>query len=203
MSFFRQRRALALLAGAARPFTSAIDALVTRVPGSHFRQNHRGTGAEGVSAGTIAACAPEVHGRSTLRVEYDARTAKWLLDRARNRPGRLLTHTMWDGRSITGWYICHLDTAGQAEAIQLSATPLSTGGLLDHLFSPGLAPWSDCRQRTPRRALRAGAVGSGTRLFHRRGPWMLINTNKPELLSSFHTGNSAFSRMDGEWSLRF
>jgi hypothetical protein len=40
-------------------------------------------------------------------------------------------------------------------------------------------------------------------LFHRRGPWMLINARQPELLQSFYTGAAGFSRLDGEWSFRF
>ena len=150
----------------------------------------------------MAACAPDLHGDGRLRVEYDARTVEWLLDRAGNRRGRVLEAAFRNGQTITGWYVCHLDAAGHAEAIQLAATPSSVGGVLDHLFY---------------QAWRHGAIAVSGRLdgrvaqalsdryclFHRRGPWMLINANKPELLASFYTGNSAFSPMDGEWSLRF
>jgi|SRR5688572_6102178 hypothetical protein len=202
MSFIRERPRLAPFAAAARPFTSALDTLATRVPGSHFRQIACADGAEEVCADAMAACAPDLHGDGRLRVEYDARTVEWLLDRAGNRRGRVLKAAFRNGQTITGWYVCHLDAAGHAEAIQLAATPSSVGGVLDHLFY---------------QAWRHGAIAVSGRLdgrvaqalsdryclFHRRGPWMLINANKPELLASFYTGNSAFSRMDGEWSLRF
>ena len=40
-------------------------------------------------------------------------------------------------------------------------------------------------------------------LLHRRGPWVLVKANKPELVRAFETGTAWFSRLDGEWSLRF
>ena len=39
-------------------------------------------------------------------------------------------------------------------------------------------------------------------LFHRRGPWVLIKANQPELLHSLESGATCLSRFDGEWSLR-
>jgi hypothetical protein len=40
-------------------------------------------------------------------------------------------------------------------------------------------------------------------VFHRRGPWMLVNSRRPELVRSFQTGDASFSRLDGEWCLGF
>jgi hypothetical protein len=201
-SFLRERSGLAPFAVVARPFTAALDTLATRMPGSHFRQHACTDGAEEVSAETMAACAPHLHGNGTLRVEYDARTVEWLLDRAGRRGGRVLKAAFRNGHNIAGWYVCHLDTGGHAEAVQLAATPASVGGVLDHLFYQA---WRHGAIAVSGRldARFAQALSDRYCLFHRRGPWMLINTNKPELLASFYTGNSAFSRMDGEWSLRF
>jgi hypothetical protein len=201
MSFVRQRPRLAPLAAAASPFAFAIDTVAARMPGSQFRQEHCGA-AEAVSADTMRAGAPQLHAPGTLRVDYDAPTFDWLLGRARSRRGRLLTGAIRDGRSVTGWYVCHLDDAGQAEAVQVAATPASIGAVLDHLF---YAAWRQgATAVTGRLDARFTQVLSDRYcLFHRRGPWMLIKANRPELLSSFYTGNSAFSRMDGEWSLRF
>jgi hypothetical protein len=103
---------------------------------------------------------------------------------------------------VAGWYICHLDGTGQAEVVQLAATASSIGTVLDHLFHNAWRQGATAvRGRLDARFTQA--LSDRYCLFHRRGPWVLIKANRPELLSSFHTGNSAFSRMDGEWSLRF
>jgi hypothetical protein len=103
---------------------------------------------------------------------------------------------------VAGWYISHLDGSGQAEAVQLAATEGSIGAVLDHLFHHAWRQGATAvRGRLDARFTQA--LSDRYCLFHRRGPWVLIKANRPELLSSFYTGNSAFSRMDGEWSLRF
>ena len=40
-------------------------------------------------------------------------------------------------------------------------------------------------------------------VFHLRGPWVLVNARRPDLLRWFQTGETFFSRFDGEWCLGF
>ena len=40
-------------------------------------------------------------------------------------------------------------------------------------------------------------------VFLRNGSWTLAHSNKPELLNGIFSGTAFFSRLDGEWSLRF
>jgi hypothetical protein len=204
ISYLRQRRGFRLLAAAASPLARVADTLATRLPGSHFRQSQPSASADDLCAPTVLAHMPEVCGSASLRVQYDDRTFKWLLDRAANRTagGRLLNATLRNGQNMLGWYICHLGRDGIADVAQLAATPSSIHEVLDHLFH---------------HAWREGAVAVTGRLdprfmealsdkyclFHRRGPWVLIKANTPELLRSFETGDTCFSRLDGEWSLRF
>jgi hypothetical protein len=203
MSYLRQRRGFAPLAAAAKPLATFADALATRLPGSHFRQSEPSISAGDLSDQTFLAHASDSCDARSLRVEYDERTFQWLLDRAARRStgGRLLKATFSNGPKILGWYICHLDRDGVADVAQLAAAPSSIHDVLDHLFY---------------HAWRQGAVAVTGRLdprfmqalsdkyclFHRRGPWMLIKANKPELLQSFQAGDACFSRFDGEWSLR-
>jgi hypothetical protein len=139
-----------------------------------------------------------------LRVDYDEPTLQWLLDRAANRTvgGRLLGAVVKNGAAVLGWYIAHLDRDGTADVAQLAARPDSIHDVLDHLFY---------------QAWRQGAISATGRLdarfmqalsdkycfFHRRGPWVLIRAKRPELLHAFDTGTTSFSRLDGEWSLRY
>ena len=203
MSYLRQRRGFAPLAAAASPLATVADTVATQLPGSHFRQSEPSASAGDLCGQAVLAHAPEFCGTTSLRVEYDDRTFQWLLDRAANRSagGRLLKAILRNEQKILGWYICHLDRDGVADVAQLSATSSSIHDVLDHLFY---------------QAWRQGAVAVTGRLeprfmqalsdkyclFHRRGPWVLIKANKPELLQSFQSGDTCFSRFDGEWSLR-
>jgi hypothetical protein len=203
ISLARQRRTLAPLAIAASPLATAIDLLAARMPGGHFRQSEPRVQAEELSAKTVVAYAQDLYRDETLWVEYDDRTFQWLLDRATQRRsgGRLLKAAFRRKLNVVGWYVCHLDPAGQAEVVHLAATASSINDVLDHLFY---------------HAWRNGAVAVNGRLdprfmqvlsdkyclFHRRGPWVLINARRPELLASFHTGKAALSPLDGEWALR-
>ena len=203
ISCLRGRPGLGRLAAAAGPVARVVDAVAARAPGSHFRQSEPAGEAEDLWAPTVLARAPELYGDASLRVEYDAPTFQWLLDRAaRMEPeGRLLKAVLRKEGRIVGWYLCHLARGGVAEVLQLAAAPSSIHELLDHLFY---------------RAWREGAMAVTGRLeprfmqalsdkyclFHRRGPWMLLKTNTPHLLEAFQTGDACFSRLDGEWSLR-
>jgi hypothetical protein len=201
LSFARERKPLAPFAIALTPFASAIDALVTYIPGSHFRQPEPSAQAEELSAHTALAYAPELY-RGTLWVEYDEPTFQWLLDRATARGGHVLKHAFRNGLDVVGWYICHLDEAGHAEVAHLAATPASIKDVLDHLFYHA---WrhgaTSVSGRVDPRFMQA--LSDHYCVLHRRGPWVLIKTTKPELLSAFQTGKASISPLDGEWSLRF
>ena len=202
LSHLRRRRRFAPVAAAARPLAKVADALAVRAGGRYFRTSGPFACAGELGGPTVLAHAAEVSGATSLRVEYDDRTFQWLLDRAARGRGRLLSTVLRKGRKVLGWYVCHLDREGMAEVLQLTAAPSSVDDVLDHLFH---------------QAWRQGAVAVTGRLeprfmqalsdryclFHRRGPWVLIDTRKPQLLEAFHTGDACFSRLDGEWSLRF
>ena len=200
LSFAARRRALAPLAVAGRPFAAVADALAVRFPGSQFRNRPPLTAAEPLFAQTVVAHAPEFCG-DALRVEYDEQTFQRPLDRTTGR-GRLLNTVVKNGAAVLGWYIAHIDATGAAELSQLAASAATIHDVLKHLFH---------------HAWQEGAVSVTGRLdprfmqplsdqyclFHRRGPWVLIKANKPELQRALESGAACLSRFDGEWSLRF
>jgi len=204
LSFLRERPGFAPLATALQPLAMAADGLAARLPASQFRQQPPATSAEPLFAQTVVAHASQVCGDTSLRVDYDEQTFQRLLDRtAHRRPGgRALHAVVKSGATILGWYVAHLDAAGAVEVAQIAANTKTIADVLDQLFH---AAW------------REGAVSVTGRLdphflqalsdkyclFHRRGPWVLIKANTPELLRALESGNTSLSRFDGEWSLRF
>jgi len=200
LSFAGGRRALAPLAAIGTPFAALADALAVRAPGSQFRLAPPLTTAEPLFAQTVVTHTPEFCG-DALRVEYDEQAFQRLLDRTTRR-GRLLNAVVKNGASVLGWYIAHVDATGAAEVAQLAATAATIHDVLRHLFH---------------HAWREGAVSVTGRLdprfmqplsdqyclFHRRGPWVLIKANQPELQRALDSGATCLSRFDGEWSLRF
>lgn len=204
LSFLRNRRTTAALAIAGALPAMIADALVARIPGSQFRQRPPSTVSAPLFAQSVVAHASELYDQAALRVEYDEQTFQRLLDRtaAAAAGGRVLNAVVKSGASIRGWYVAAVDADGVAEVAHIAATAATIHDVLDHLFY---------------HAWREGAVSVTGRLdprfmqpmsdkyclFHRRGPWVLIKSNTPELLRSLESGHTSLSRFDGEWSLRF
>lgn len=200
LSFLRGRRATRPLAVAGAPFAMVADGMAARLPGSQFRQQAATTASAPLFAQTVVSHAADLCDRAALRVEYDEQTFQRLLDRTAG--GRVLNAVVKSGTSIRGWYIASVDANGVAEVAHIAATAATIHEVLDHLFY---------------HAWREGAVSVTGRLeprfmqplsdkyclFHRRGPWVLVKSNTPELLQALESGRTCLSRFDGEWSLRF
>jgi hypothetical protein len=204
LSFLRSRRPLAPVAWMAGPFARVVDGLATRIPPSHFHQAPPRVSAEDLDEETFLACRPGFAGEGSLRVEYDAPTYQWVLERAQQSSGggHLEKIAIRSERTILGWYIYRLDQGGIADVLQIAAQPSSIHDVLDHLF------WQTWRQGalavTGRLDPRFVQAFSDTYcLVHRRGPWMLVTSKNPELLQPFLRGDAFISRLDGEWCLRF
>ena len=204
LSFLRNRTALGPLAAVTDPPSRIVDALATRLPGSHLFQSRPQEFADDLRSETFLAGLPEFAGGS-LRVEYDHRTFEWLLERARRRKadGSLHTAVIRNKEAIImGWYLYSLDPGGTAEVLQIAAKPWSIDRVLDHLF---YRAWRQGAMavtgRLEPRFLQA--LSDKDRLFHRRGPWMLVSSKRPEVVRAFQIGDAFFSRFDGEWCLGF
>jgi hypothetical protein len=189
------------IAGALHTNAKAAQAIAARLPMRQFRQPATATVVEPLFAQTVVANAQHICGDAPLRVEYDEQSFQRLLDRRRGG-GRPLSAVVKNGSTVLGWYIAHVDAAGHADVAQIAASSKTIHDVLDHLF---YSAW------------REGAVSVSGRLdprfmqplsdkyclFHRRGPWVLIKANAPELLRAIDSGNTCLSRFDGESSLRF
>jgi hypothetical protein len=204
LSLLRARSRLGALAGLARPLARLADSLAARAPRSHFRQAPPRGASEELPLETWLASAREFGAARALRMDYDERVLRWLVDRARGRANGAGLEQLLVGtpRDVKGWAVYQVEPGGVAEVLQIGATASTIDEVLEHLFH---------------RAWRRGAIAVSGRLepgfaqalsdryclFHRRGPWMLVHARKAEVLQAFQRGDGFVSRLDGEWCLRF
>jgi hypothetical protein len=147
---------------------------------------------------------PEPVRAGSLHVEYDQRTLHWLLEQAGQRRGGGSLHAavVRNPLRITGWYLYHLDRDRIANVLHVTAEPAEIRDVLDHLFYQSSEHGAIAATgRLEPRYLQN--LSDKYCLFHRRGPWMVLNSRQSDLLRSFETGDALFSRFDGEWCLGY
>ena len=205
VAMLRGRHHLAPLAMVASPMARVLDAVATRLPHSHFHQERPETSsAETLTEEAVLAYVPEPVRAGSLHVEYDQRTLHWLLEQAgqRRTAGGLHAAVVRNRQKIIGWYLYHLDRDRIANVLQITADNAAIPDVLDHLFYQSSEHGAIAATgRMEPRYLQT--LSDKYCLFHRRGPWVLLNTRQFEVLRSFETGDAFFSRFDGEWSLGY
>jgi hypothetical protein len=205
LSLMRRRPHLTVVAVAAVPLAPLVDAIATRLRTSHLYQSKPGVSAvDDLTEQTVLAYLPAFVPSGSLRMEYDEATLRWLLKRARQRrPGDAFrAAVIRNGQRTIGWYVFQVDAARTADVLQIVADPGAIGDVLDHLFyqasEQGVVAVTG---RLEPRFLQA--LSDKYCVLHRRGPWVLLNARRPELVRSFENGDAVFSRLDGEWCLGF
>jgi hypothetical protein len=151
---------------------------------------------------TVLAYLPEFLRAGALHVEYDERTLRWVLARVRQRrPDDIFrAAVIRNGQRTIGWYIFHIDPSRMANVLQVVANPATIGEVLDHLFFEAAAQGAVAVSGRLEPAFLQ-ALSDKYCVLHRRGPWVLLNSRRAELVHSFQSGDAMFSRLDGEWSL--
>jgi hypothetical protein len=209
------RYALSLLEGrsalprpltfAARPLASVADVIAARLRPNRFLWEATEVTETALDATTILAHLPDVLHGIALQPVYDARSLAWLLEQAarKTRHGRLRARAVLDGtRRLIGWYLYYVQTGGVSEVVQLAARD----GALDRVLQRLLAD-----------AWRQGATAVRGRLeprfvqelsdqhcwLRREGPWTLVHSRRADILAAIQEGSAFFSRLEGEWWLRF
>lgn len=206
LRFLANRRSLApLTVAAAAPLARVADAIATSIPRSHlFHPQPQGFSSAELSEQVFLSHLPEFAGVGSLRMEYDEGTFQWLIELARRRKpgGHLHTAVIKKKQTVLGWYLFHMNGTEMAEVLQIAADVSAVPDVLDHLF------YDAARQRaialTGRLEPRfLQALSDKHCVFHRRGPWVLVCARRSDIIRWFQTGDTFFSRFDGEWCLGF
>jgi hypothetical protein len=202
-SFLCARPRWSVLARVATPAAYATDALLASAPGTPFHQRPPSTAVEPLTTSMVLARYGEFCPPAAVRVQHDARSFDWLLERTAqvSVDREPLTGVVTRGGRVRGWYIAAIDHDGHCDVVQLTAARNAARDVVDQLFHHAWRRGAlAVTGRMDPRFMQA--LSDTCCLFHRRGPWMLLKTARPELQRAFDSGQACFARIDGEWALR-
>jgi len=202
------RRALGMLAGVAgraaamvaAPMAIAADAYLTRRTGL----GRKSALIEQSLTGTSLANAIEIFGGGyALRPRYESSALEWLLAqaRAKRRHGELQAQILRQGGRIAGWFLYYLN-AGMSRVIQVAARPGGEEIVLAHLFQHA---WRHGAQAIEGRMEPrfARAISRQHCSFLVPSVYVVAHARDSQLLGALGSGDAFFSRLEGEWWMRF
>ncbi len=203
MSLLGKRRLWPLWGHLAMPFCSIADALATRALQSHLRLTPQPPEEE-LSCETLLTGLREFLPTESLRPQYDQQSLEWLLRRAGQRKHEgtfrkvIVRNTT---QEIVGWYLYYSNPGGISSVLQVAGKKNSIKQVLDHLFYQSWwhGALAVCGRLDPRFVQE---FSDRYCLFDRRGPWTLVHSNNPELLTLILRGDAFLTRLEGEWCLR-
>lgn len=196
-----RRRGLGPLAALGTPFAALADACLMRIPPLRCApQLHE----EELDHTKLLAAFEELGTQFTLRPVYASNTLDWLYRQlvAKTRHGplhaRLVRDT--DGK-VAGWFIYYLNS-GLSRVLQIVARKDTTRAVLEHLFQHAADHGAIALEGRiePRFTFDMGNMQC---LFHSSGELTLLHAREPAIMASLMQGDAFFTRLEGEWWLRF
>lgn len=205
LSVLRRFRGLGALARGGAPLARVVDAAATRWHRSPFRNPSPRLAGEALDDAALLRHLPELAKGRSLRPQYDRRSLKWTLERAGlgRRGADFHIVAVRDGDNpIAGWYIYRIDSSGMGEVLQIAARPRLVNDVFDHLLHHA---WQREAVALSGRLdpVLFKELSDKSCLFRFSGSSMLMHAKRPELLQPLYRGDAFFSRLEGEWCLRF
>jgi hypothetical protein len=185
------------------PAARALDAVVTRAGG--VRPVHPSGSRQPLDGTALLECLSDFGGRCSMGPAYDAESVQWVLARARRRVDHGAVRALLvrdESKALIGWFIYQTLRGGPGEVLQIGAEPRHHRAVLDHLFEDA---WQQgvtmlLGRLEPSLAPALSEKGS---LLYRRGHWTLVHSKQPDVSDAFQRGDAYFTRLEGEWCLRF
>jgi hypothetical protein len=107
-----------------------------------------------------------------------------------------------DAQAVGGWFIYHARRGGAGEVLQVAAGPRHRRLVLDHLLEDAWEQGVTLLSGRFEPAL-AQELSENRCLLYRRGHWTLVHSKRPEVSHALQRGDAFFTRLEGEWCLRF
>jgi hypothetical protein len=192
--------------GRAAAFLATPVAVLADVCNAFYRSLRRPSGLieEPLDAGNLLEDVRSAAARVPLGPEYELESLEWLLAqvRAKRRHGGLQACRLRlpDG-AMAGWFLYYANR-GTSRVLQLHAREDTARAVLDHLFSHAWQHGAAAIEGRMEPRL-ARALGQRHCLFQTSSVYSLIHSRDAELLATFARGDAFFSRLEGEWWMRF
>jgi hypothetical protein len=191
-------RAAALLAA---PVAALADAYA-----AHYRALRRPSGLieEPLDAAALLDGLERAARRVALSPRYDLASLDWLLGqaRAKRRHGEMQARALRQpGGGVAGWFLYYLNGT-MSRVLQIHAYDGAERAVLDHLFQHAWRRGAAAMEGRMEPRL-ASVLGQRHCLFHSTSAFALIHSRDAELLAALARGDAFFTRLEGEWWLRF
>ena len=149
---------------------------------------------------------PELLRDVSLRPEYDGESMRWIFDQlvTKRGLGEIRSAALWDnaGEEVLGWYVYYADAEGVGRVVHFVARSGARDVVLQELFARA---WREGLAAITGR-LEAGLLrhaGRSGLTCRREGPWMLVQSSRPEILEAVDRGDAFLSSLEGEGLLSF
>ncbi|HEV3010411.1 MAG TPA: hypothetical protein VGX52_15395 [Burkholderiales bacterium] len=184
------------LSAVAQPVAAVVDACL----GKKFKPSFD---EEPLQAAALSDAMAELRGYA-LKPDYDPATLAWLLAQAetKHRHGRLQGALARDSAGrVAGWFLYYLNGT-ISQVLQLGARRGALPALLEQLAHHAHA--RGARALEGRMEPQLTVALQGKRVFmQNRGVSTLLHARDQSLLVPFLRGDAFFSRLEGEWWMRF
>ena len=156
-----------------------------------------------LDASSLLAALQATGRRLALVPYYDLPTLEWLLAQAaaKRRHGELQARLLTDVQGVAGWFLYYLN-GGTSKVLQVEARAGAEDAVLTHLFHHASARGAAALEgrMEPRLARTLSAANA---MFIGGEPFALVHSRNPVLLAALDRGDALFSRLEGEWWMRF
>jgi hypothetical protein len=189
----RRLRSLSLLA---QPIAAVVDACLAKRFKPQFSE-------EPVHPARLASAMAELRGYA-LKPDYEPAALEWLLAQAaaKRRHGSLEGALARDASGrVAGWFLYYLN-GGVSQVLQLGARRGALPALLDQLAHHAQARGARALEGRMEPQLMAPLQGRRV-VMQSRGVLTLLHARDQSLLVPFLRGDAFFSRLEGEWWMRF
>lgn len=183
------------------PFAALADALTARRRALRSPSRLR---EEPLDAASLLTALDQAAARVALAPSYDARSLEWLLveARAKRRHGELQARLLRDAAGeLAGWFLYYAN-GGASKVLQLHAREGAEHLVIHHLLRDAWRRGSIAIEGRMEPRL-ARALGESHCVFHAAGAYALVHARDAGVLSALAGGDAFFSRLEGEWWMRF
>ena len=157
-----------------------------------------------LDAASLLAAQCVVPGKAMLRPDYARESLEWLLAqaKAKRRYGPLQGCVLRERNgTLAGWYLYYLNRE-TSKVLQMGARDGMQRAVLQHLFRSAWRGGATVIEGRMEPAF-AAALGQLNCFFLSPNMYTLFHARNPELTAALARGEAFFSRLDGEWWMRF